>query len=70
MTDAQINGYITLVSAVAQLGFVVAGKVKDLLALLHPEAALTEEQINAIEQAGIADAQRRQAEREQMGKQG
>lgn len=70
MTEEQLNSYIALVSAVAQLGFAVAGKVKDLIAALHPDVALTEEQLNAIEQAGIADAARRRDEREAMSQAG
>jgi hypothetical protein len=67
MTAAQIQTYIGIASLLASAGVEVAGKFKALIGLFHPTSGLTEEQINAIEQAGIADAQRRQQERIAMG---
>jgi hypothetical protein len=67
MNPQQIQNWISIISLIVQSGGVVAGQAKALLTLFHPLSTLTEEQINAIEQAGIADSQRRQQERIAMG---
>ena len=67
MSPQQIQAYISVASLLASAGIDIAGKVKSLVALFHPAASLTEEQINAIEQAAIADAERRRQERIAMG---
>lgn len=66
MTPGEIQAYITVIAAFYSLGISVAGKVKELLKLFHPDVVLTEEEINAIEAAGIAESQRRLAERRAM----
>lgn len=68
MTPAEIQGYIAIVAALYSLGVSVGGKVRDLIKLFHPDAVLTEEQINAIEAAGMAESQRRMHERLAMGR--
>jgi hypothetical protein len=67
MNPQQIQNWISIISLIAQSGGAVIGQGKALIALFHPQHGLTEEQINAIEQAGILDAQRRQQERIAMG---
>jgi hypothetical protein len=67
MNPEEIQAYISLVSVLVSVGIDVAGKMKALVGLFHPDHPLTEDQINAIEQAGIADSQKRQAERIAMG---
>ena len=68
MNEAQIQGYIAIVAGLYTLGASVAGKVGALIKLFHPDVTLTEDEINAIERAGIEDAERRAAERADMGK--
>lgn len=67
MNAQQIQNWISIISLIVQSGGAIAGQAKALITLFHPLATLTEEQINAIEQAGIADAERRRQERIAMG---
>lgn len=66
MTPEQINGYITIISILVTLGADVTGKVKQLIHAFHPEVVLTDDEINAIEQAGIADSIARKTARDAM----
>ncbi len=67
MTPAQINSYIAIASAIFDLTGTVAGQIKKIVGIFHPGHNLTDEQINAIEEAGMADALKRAAERRAMG---
>jgi hypothetical protein len=62
-----IQTYISIISMLASVGVDVAGKTKQLVAMFTPDHTLTDDQINAIEAAGIADDQRRRNERIAMG---
>lgn len=66
MTPAEIQAYISIVASLYGLGVTVAGKIRDLIRLFHPDAELTEAQINAIEAAGMAESERRRLERVAM----
>jgi hypothetical protein len=63
MNTDQIQAYISVAEVLYAAGIEIVGKFKELLAVLHPGHTLTDDQINAIEQAGMLDSQRRQAER-------
>jgi hypothetical protein len=67
VTPEQFNQYVTIGSAAVQVGLQVAGKIQAMVKLFHPDVTLTEDQINAVEEAIVADALRRKAEREAMG---
>jgi hypothetical protein len=67
MNEQQIQGYITIAQVLIGIGIDTAQKFKAFIQAIHPHTVLTDEQINAIEQAGILDSQKRQAEREAMG---
>jgi len=67
MNEAEIQAYIQLISVLSSVGIQVVGKVKELVKLFRPDVTLTDTQINAIEQAGIADSTRRKFERIAMG---
>lgn len=67
MTEQEIQAYIQAISIFASMGIQVAGKVKELIRVFKPDNTLTDAQINAIEQAGIADSTRRKFERIAMG---
>lgn len=67
MTSEQIQGYIQIAGLLASMGVDIIGKIKTMVSLFHGADALTEDQINAIERAGIADAERRKQERIAMG---
>ena len=63
MTAQQIQGYIQVAEILISLGVSIGGKLKGLIDLMHPGHSLTDEQINAIEAAAMADDRKRQAER-------
>jgi hypothetical protein len=67
MPPSEVQAYISVISMLAAVGLDVVGKAKQLIQTFTPDHTLTEEQINAIEQAGIAEDQRRRAERIAMG---
>jgi hypothetical protein len=67
MPPSEVQAYISVISMLAAVGLDVVGKAKQLLAMFHPDHTLTEAQVNAIEAAGIADSQKRMAERIAMG---
>ncbi len=70
MNQAQIENWIAIAGAVEQLGMSLAGRVQDFWHFLHQgsEPPLTDEEINTIEAAIVADAEKRAAVRAEMGK--
>lgn len=67
LTQTEIQTYVGVAGTLIDAGIAIAGKIGPLVSLFHPQAALTEDEINAIEQAGVADALRRRDERAAMG---
>jgi hypothetical protein len=67
MTPAEIQGYITIASVLIGMGIQLGGQIKQVIHLFHPGDVLTDAQINAIEQAAVADAERRRQTRIAMG---
>ncbi len=67
MTTENIEAYIQIATILYAAGVEIVGKFKALLDMLHPGHDLTDDQINAIEQAGMDDSKRRLAERIAMG---
>ncbi len=67
MNTANIEAYIQIATVLYAAGVEIAGKFKALIAVLHPDHTLTDDEINAIEQAGMDDSKKRLAERIAMG---
>lgn len=67
MNEQQILSYIAMGSAILQAGGTLVGALKGVMQLIKPNHGLTDEQINAIEQASVADSERRKFERIAMG---
>ncbi len=67
MKTTDIEAYIQIATILYAAGVEIAGKFKQMLALFKPDHDLTDEQINAIEQAGMDDSRKRLAERIAMG---
>lgn len=67
MTPQQIETWIAVAQALTAAGVSIVGQLKALFAQFGVSHSLTDDQINAIEQAGIADDQARAARRRAMG---
>lgn len=67
MNAQDIQAYIQIAGILAAAGVDIAGRFKALIGIFRPGNTLTDEQINAIEQAGLLDSKRRQMERVAMG---
>ena len=68
MKTSDIEAYIQIATILYAAGIEIVGKFKALIGVLSPDHALTDEEINAIEQAGMDDSRRRLAERIAMGR--
>ena len=62
----KVLGFIQILQVAASVGFEVVGKAKQLLAVFHPDHALTDEEINAIERVSLIDYDARIAARKAM----
>lgn len=67
MQTSDIEAYIQIATILYAAGIEIAGKFKQMIAHFKPDHGLTDEQINAIEQAGMDDSRKRLAERIAMG---
>lgn len=67
MNEQQILSYIAMGSAILQAGGTLVGTLKGVLELIKPNHGLTDEQINAIERASVADSELRKQQRIAMG---
>jgi hypothetical protein len=67
MNTSNIEAYIQIATVLYAAGVDIAGKFKALIGVFHPDHTLTDEEINAIEQAGMDDSRKRLAERIAMG---
>lgn len=63
-----IQKYIDIASAIVSAGIPLVGTLKGVFDLIKPDHGLTDAEINQIEADGIADSERRKAERDAMGK--
>jgi hypothetical protein len=66
-TVDQITNYINIASMLVEAGAQIAGKLKGVFTTLFGQHGLTDEQINAIEAAGMADSEARRLRRVAMG---